>query len=640
MTTTTITGSYQTTGGNFQMPYTNSSITQGAIVYGPIGNGLNVMTCDAVNNFGCGPGVNTAVIAGGTDNLAFARAPFASLTTGIANLGCGHTPFPALVSGSFNVGLGGFDDVSEGVGTFYFSNESNNILLNSSGVTADQNTMRLGTQGTGAWEINRCFIAGIVGVTTSNSEMVTIDSTTGQLGIASIPGGTVTSVSGTANRVTSTGGTTPVIDISASYVGQSSITTLGTIGTGVWNGTLIGGTYGGTGVNNGSSTLTLGGSLTTSGAFTSTFTMTAGTSVTFPTSGTLATTSQLPSLPLSMANGGTNASLSASNGGIFYSSGTAGAILAGTATASQLLLSGSSTTPSWSTSTYPATNAANTLLYASSANTMAALATANNGVLITSAGGVPSLLANGTTGQVLTATTGSPPSWGAASSGIASITVQTFTSSGTYTPTSGMLYCTIEVVGGGGGGGGVASTGSGAGAAASGGGGGGYGRKTVTAATIGASKAVTVGTGGAGGVAGANNGTGGVTSSVGTIVTATGGTGGNGAASASATLGVYSVGVSGGVGASGDVNANGGYSDLGSALVVPGTLGYGYSGKGGSSIFGSGGPSMAAVNASGIAGVAGVVYGGGGSGAISTNSGASAAGGAGAAGIVIITEYI
>ncbi len=44
--------------------------------------------------------------------------------------------------------------------------------------------------------------------------------------------GTVTSVSGTANRITSTGGTTPVIDISASYVGQTSITTLGTVTTG------------------------------------------------------------------------------------------------------------------------------------------------------------------------------------------------------------------------------------------------------------------------------------------------------------------------------------------------------------------------------------------------------------------------
>jgi hypothetical protein len=109
-------------------------------------------------------------------------------------------------------------------------------------------------------------------------------------GTWAVPAGTgVTSVSGTLNRITSTGGTTPVIDIAATYVGQTSITTLGTIGTGTWQGTVISPTYGGTGVNNGSSTLTLGGNLTTSGAFASTFTMTNTTSVTFPTSGTLAT---------------------------------------------------------------------------------------------------------------------------------------------------------------------------------------------------------------------------------------------------------------------------------------------------------------------------------------------------------------
>lgn len=137
--------------------------------------------------------------------------------------------------------------------------------------------------------------------------------------------------------------------------------------------------------------LTTAGALTTSGAFGATFTFTNTTSVTFPTSGTLATTAQLPTLPLSLANGGTNASLTASNGGIFYSTATAGAILAGTATANQVLLSGSSTAPAWSTATYPATTTINQILYSSSANTIAGLATANSGVLITSSGGVPSI---------------------------------------------------------------------------------------------------------------------------------------------------------------------------------------------------------------------------------------------------------
>jgi len=140
-------------------------------------------------------------------------------------------------------------------------------------------------------------------------------------------------VGGISNRITvSTVSHGPVIDISSAYVGQTSLTTLGTITTGVWNGSLI---------------------------------------------------------PL--AYGGTNANLTASNGGIFYSTASAGAILSGTATANQVLLSGASTTPAWSTATYPATTTINQLLYSSAANTISGLSTANNGVLLTSGSGVPSI---------------------------------------------------------------------------------------------------------------------------------------------------------------------------------------------------------------------------------------------------------
>lgn len=98
----------------------------------------------------------------------------------------------------------------------------------------------------------------------------------------------VSSVIGTTNRI-SVSPTTgiPQVDISASYVGQTSITTLGTIGTGTWQGTLVSPTFGGTGINNGAKTITLGGNLTTSGTFNTTLTATATTSVTLPTSGTL-----------------------------------------------------------------------------------------------------------------------------------------------------------------------------------------------------------------------------------------------------------------------------------------------------------------------------------------------------------------
>jgi hypothetical protein len=79
------------------------------------------------------------------------------------------------------------------------------------------------------------------------------------------------------------------LDAKSPTAGSSSITTLGTIATGVWNGTAIAGQYGGTGVTNTGKTITLGGSLTTSGSFDTTLTVTAATGVTLPTTGTLDT---------------------------------------------------------------------------------------------------------------------------------------------------------------------------------------------------------------------------------------------------------------------------------------------------------------------------------------------------------------
>jgi hypothetical protein len=55
----------------------------------------------------------------------------------------------------------------------------------------------------------------------------------------------VLAVVGTTNRITANADS---IDIASTYVGQSSITTLGTITTGTWSGTAIGTTKGGTGL--------------------------------------------------------------------------------------------------------------------------------------------------------------------------------------------------------------------------------------------------------------------------------------------------------------------------------------------------------------------------------------------------------
>jgi hypothetical protein len=102
-----------------------------------------------------------------------------------------------------------------------------------------------------------------------------------------------------------------------STVVGSSLTSVGTIGTGVWQGTLVAGQYGGTGANNAGRTITLAGnistanSFTTSGNFALTLTQTAATSVTLPTTGTLSTLDGVETL--------TNKTLTAptiNNGGI------------------------------------------------------------------------------------------------------------------------------------------------------------------------------------------------------------------------------------------------------------------------------------------------------------------------------------
>jgi len=104
------------------------------------------------------------------------------------------------------------------------------------------------TAGTGLSLTGTVFSIDNTVVTLTGSQALTnktgnISQWTNDSGYLTSLTGAVTSVSGTINRITSTGGATPVIDISASYVGQTSLTTLGTIATGTWQGTSISTTY-------------------------------------------------------------------------------------------------------------------------------------------------------------------------------------------------------------------------------------------------------------------------------------------------------------------------------------------------------------------------------------------------------------
>lgn len=131
---------------------------------------------------------------------------------------------------------------------------------------------------------------------------------------------------------------------------------------------------------------------------------------------------------LALAYGGTNANLTASNGGIIYSTASAMAVLSGTATARQMLQSGSSTTPAWSTTTWPATSTINRILFSSSANVIGEISTVNGGLLNANASGVPALTVTPVLGVAGTST--GTMGFSGLTSGV--VTIQPQSAAGTY----------------------------------------------------------------------------------------------------------------------------------------------------------------------------------------------------------------
>lgn len=179
---------------------------------GGAGN-LTLAVGTAVNNTGVGNGAMSDLNLG-TNNTAIGFESLLTMTNGIANTALGASSLVALLDGVGNIAVG------SAAGASYITNESSNIVIGNPGVIADNNTIRIGVDGSGTLEQDTCFVAGIIGNTVSNAEFVTIDTTTGQLGVGAGGTAAATSFDTDAGTATPTAG---VIDI----IGGLNINTSG-----------------------------------------------------------------------------------------------------------------------------------------------------------------------------------------------------------------------------------------------------------------------------------------------------------------------------------------------------------------------------------------------------------------------------
>jgi trimeric autotransporter adhesin len=205
----------------------NVNWSTSTIVWKPTGTFINTI---GTNNtfFGVNAGTLTLTPASAVNNTGIGDSALASLTTGSNNTAVGYIAGNALTTGSYNVAVGagalqvyaltvsnnvavGYQAQSEGNGSNNTSvgyealfpvsqgTGSNNIAIGyqaggtltsggsniyigaSAASSTESNTIRIGTQGTGAGEQNVCYIAGISGATSSGGVEVFVSST-GQLG--------------------------------------------------------------------------------------------------------------------------------------------------------------------------------------------------------------------------------------------------------------------------------------------------------------------------------------------------------------------------------------------------------------------------------------------------------------------------
>jgi hypothetical protein len=181
-------------GGNVETLTGNTGGAQS-----PTANNINIVTANSTIvfagstselklDFGFGNlnlGSSLPSLTTGTSNVSLGIFALSNITTGSGNVAIGaDTGGPS--TGSFNTYIG--DSVAGGCNgsfnvcigydsaTAYTGTETGNVLINNIGVTGDNGVTRIGNSQ------SACYISGITNNTITNGQLVTINTTTGQLG--------------------------------------------------------------------------------------------------------------------------------------------------------------------------------------------------------------------------------------------------------------------------------------------------------------------------------------------------------------------------------------------------------------------------------------------------------------------------
>lgn len=188
-------GNMVITAGNLNLPDTNGTGTEGTIT---LGGSIFLQNYGTFNTFvGTDAGNLTLTVANAEKNSAFGYNALKRVSTGSNNSAFGDSSQLFVNSGSFNTAFGqgsliGLTTGSYnscfgyGSGAAYNAAQSSNVCIASIGDAADNNTIRIGTQGAGNDQQDRCFIAGIRGVSPAATDagvaLIASDHQLGSLG--------------------------------------------------------------------------------------------------------------------------------------------------------------------------------------------------------------------------------------------------------------------------------------------------------------------------------------------------------------------------------------------------------------------------------------------------------------------------